>query len=328
MKSKLIVIILSLTVLLTACPGPQKPETIPSVSLREEWFPSACFAGDMMAMNETGKANMINIKIEAGAEDVDPVKLVIAGSNDFGVAGADRIITANSKGADLVIIGVINFKTPTVFISLKDKNITKPKDFEGKYVGVMTGNNTEYVYRSLIQKSGVAPKKINEVEAPFDLATFIAKAYDVRPAFVYDELVSLDAQGIEYNTIRPEDYGVNFIGPVIFAKREFVEKNKDTVQKFVNALAGGWQAALNNPAQAIEYLKQFDANVDAGRETKSLIKGHDYFIGEDGKPLFLSEQRWNLFVNELIDLKLISSEDGKRNVFDSSFVNNYYKGSK
>lgn len=318
---------LFLLAILTGCgPQPQPNQTeIPSVSFREEWFPSACFAGDMMAANKTGKANKIDIKVEAGAEDIDPVKLVIAGTNDFGVAGADRVITANSKGADLVIIGVVNYKSPTVFISLKEKAIKTPKDFEGKKVGVMTGNNTEYVFRSLIEKAKVDKSKIKEVEAPFDLATFISKTYDVRPAFVYDEPVSLDLQGIEYDTIRPEDYGVNFVGPVIFTKREFAEKNRETVQRFVNALAEGWADALSNPQEAIGFLKQFDSNIDANRETKSLIKGKEYFAGEDGKPLFLSEKRWQLFLDELVALKLITEDERNRKVFDNSFLLSHYK---
>lgn len=328
MKSKLTVFIIGLLIFLTSCNYGTKNETVPTVSLREEWFPSACFAGDMMATKKTGPLNKINIKVEPGAEDVDPVKLVIAGNNDFGVAGADRVITANSKGADLVILGVINYKSPTVFLSLKDKNITTPKDFENKVVGVMTGNNTEYVYRSLVQKTNLDAKKIKEVEAPFDLATFISKTYDVRPAFAYDEPVSLDAQNITYNVIKPEEYGVNFIGPVIFAKRDFVEKNKETVQKFINAFCQGWQEALKNPEEAIKYLKEYDSNIDADRETKSLIKGREYFTGEDGKPLFLSEGKWQLFLKELVDLKLISAEDQSKKVYDNSFVVNYYTNSK
>jgi len=328
MKFKLTLLMFCLVVALTSCNGGNPNGGVPSVSLREEWFPNAGFAGDLVASNKTAAANNLKIKVEPGAEDVDPVKLVIAGSNDFGVAGADRVINANNKGADLVILGVINYKSPTAFISLKEKNITTPKDFENKVVGVMTGNNTEYVYRSLIKKSAVDAKKIKEVEAPFDLATFISKAYDVRPAFIYDELVSLDIQGIPYNVIKPEDYGVNFIGPVIFAKREFVTKNRETTQKFINAMCQGWKEALANPDEAIRYLKEYDRNIDADREKKSLIKGKDYFSGEEGKPLFLSSGRWQLFLKELVDLNLVPAEAQHANHFDNSFVTNFYSSAQ
>jgi NitT/TauT family transport system substrate-binding protein len=320
-------IIALLVTFLSACNSANSEKTT-DVSFREEWFPSACFAGDMMAANETAKDYNINIKVESGAEDIDPVKLVIAGTNDLGVAGGDRVITANNTGADLVILAAINYKSPTCFIALKNKNILAPKDFENKIIGVMTGNNTEYVYRSLVNKAALDGKKINEVEAPFDLATFITGSYDVRPAFVYDEPVSLDLQNISYTTIKPEDFGVNFIGPVIFAKRSYVEKNKELVQKFINAMCKGWQSALQNPDKAIGYLKTYDKNIDNDRELKSLIKGKEYFAGEDGKPLFLSKQRWDLFVDELVNLKLVPKSDKNSSCFDGSFVSNYYDNIK
>src|SRR5437764_163591 len=123
MKNKIIILIgiIIFFVFLFSCTSNNISKT-ENVSFREEWFPSACFSGDMMAVNETGKEYNVNIKVEPGSEDVDPVKLVLAGTNDFGVAGGDRILTANNTGADLVILGVINYKSPTCFIALKSKN--------------------------------------------------------------------------------------------------------------------------------------------------------------------------------------------------------------
>ncbi len=328
MKSKLFILFNLLIVLSLVGCNPGKKETRTVVTLREEWFPSACYAGDIMAMDETGRDQNLEIKIEPGAEDIDPLKLVIAGQNNFGVAGGDRIITANKNGADLVVLAAINYKSPTCFISLSNKNITTTKDFEGKIVGVMTGNNTEYVYRALLKKAGINEKKIKEVEAPYDLATFITGKYDVRPAFAYDEPVSLDMQNIKYNTIKPENYGVAFIGPVIFAKREFINKNKDLVQRFINAMCSGWQSALKNPKRSITLLKAYDKNIDTTREYNSLVKGEEYFAGENKMPLYLSLDRWNAFVNELINVKLINPEDNNINCFDNSFVANYYKLNK
>jgi ABC-type nitrate/sulfonate/bicarbonate transport system substrate-binding protein len=241
MKKSTIISVLIVLVVFSSCnyfnkKKKEKDSSLQKVTLTEEWFPSACFAGDMFALYETAKVFNIQIEVKPGADDIDPVKLVLGGVAGFGVAGGDRILTANNKGADLVILAAINYKSPTVFIALKENRIRVPKDFEGKKVGVMTGNNTEYIYRALIKKTGIDKSKVKEIEAPYDLTTFITKAFDVRPAFAYDELVSLDQQNIAYTTIKPEDYGVNFVGPVIFAKRSFVEENKDLTQRFINAM--------------------------------------------------------------------------------------------
>lgn len=304
-----------------------KDNALQKVTLIEEWFPGACFSGDVVAINETAKENEINLVVKPGADDVDPIKLVLGGVADFGVAGGDRVLTANNTGADLIVLAAINYKSPTCFIALKESHVNTAKDFEGKKVGVMTGNNTEYVYRALLNKAGLDKSKITEIEAPYDLASFITKAFDVRPAFAYDEPVSLDQQNIAYTTIKPEDYGVKFVGPVIFAKRSFVEKNKDLTQRFINAMAKGWEVALEKPENAIKYLKEYDKNIDASRELKSLLKGKEYFEGEAGKPLYLSKERWSSFVGELVDLKLVPQSESNYSCFDNSFVEIYY-GSK
>ncbi|MFT3845779.1 MAG: ABC transporter substrate-binding protein [Lacibacter sp.] len=298
------------------------------VKLIEEWFPSACFAGDVVAINETAKENNIDLEVKPGADDIDPIKLVLGDVANFGVAGGDRVLTANNKGSDLVVLAAVNYKSPTCFIALKDAHVLTAKDFEGKKVGVMTGNNTEFVYRALLNKAGLDKRKIKEVEAPYDLATFITKAFDVRPAFAYDEPVSLDQQNIAYTIVKPEDYGVNFVGPVIFAKRSFVEKNKDLTQRFISSMAKGWEVALAKPDTAMKYLKEYDKNIDSSREFKSLLKGKEYFAGEDGKPLYLSKEKWSAFVNELVNLKLIPQSQNNYSCFDNSFVQNYFSNKK
>lgn len=294
------------------------------VSLRQEWFPTANYAGELFAMYETGKKYGLDIQLDAGADNIDPVKLVISGQNDFGIASSDRILTANENGAKLVVIGVANPNSPTCFISKADKNIKTPKDFENHIVGILTGTNTELIYKILKKKCGLDNSKIKEVEIPFDLATFVAGQYDVRPAFVYDEPVSLDLKGIKYNLIKPADYGVNFLGTVYFTTEETIKNKPEIVQSFVNALADGWNMAFKNPSQAIKYLKQYDKDIDTNRETLSLKKAIPYFKGDNGRVLTCNFNKWNEMVNSLKDLGILKTLNLSETV-DTAFTHNYYK---
>ncbi len=69
-------------------------------------------------------------------------------------------------------------------------------------------------------------------------------------------------QGISYNLIRPEEFGVNFVGTVYFTTKDIVKEKPQLVQSFVNALIGGWDRASKDQKKAIQYLKQFDGNID------------------------------------------------------------------
>lgn len=315
------------TLIIVGC-GPKKQNDgkdgqLIEVSLRQEWFPNANYAGELFAVNETGKKYGLKIRLDAGSDMIDPIKMVLSGLNEFGIVSADRILTANQNGADLVVIGVANQNSPTCFISRAEKNILTPKDFENHTVGMLTGTNTELVYKILLRKAGVNQSKVKEVEIPFDLGTFVAGQYDVRPAFVYDEPVSLDKQGIKYNIIKPEDFGVSFLGTVYFATRKTVTENPDKVQAFISAIADGWIKTAKDPKTAIDMLKQYDGNIDVTREMFSLQKALPYFSGYNNKVLTVNFSHWQKMEQGLIDLKVLNNPLAAMAI-DTTFTTKYH----
>ena len=320
----LIAALATIALFATSCNNGTKKNETTTVTVRQEWFPNANYAGELVAAKEFAKQENIEIKVEAGSDNIDPIKLVLSEKNDFGVVGADKVLLANEAGADLVVIGVINYNSPTCFLALESKKIKTPKDFEGKTVGVLTGTATEYVYRALLIKAGVDNKKLKEVEAPFDLATFITGNYDVRPAFAYDEPVSLDIQNLKYTTISPSEYGVSFIGTVYFTTRKMAQEHPETVQSFINAVAKGWEKSIQQPSVAIEYLKEYDASIDAVRELKSLEKGLPYFTGHKNQVLTADLPHWQKMSTTLFELGLLKNSDLK-NAINEIFVSNYHE---
>ena len=271
----------------------------------------------------------IDLKIEPGADDIDPIKLVISGQNDFGVASAESVLLANQKGANLVIVGVISYKSPTCFVALADKNINSVSDFENKRVGILTGTETETVYRILMKKNNINTESITEIEAPFDLASFIiADAYDIRPAFVYDELVTLDSKGIPHTIIRPEDYGVQLMGAVYFTSKKMISEKPEIVQAFVSSIAHGWQNTIKNPDQSILMLQEFDSGVDVERERASLKKGLDYFRGNNDLVLTVRDSAWTDIEEALTFLQKWDTSIKIEDCYSNKFINKFHEQSK
>lgn len=319
-KMKKVALLILVCLSLAACNNSKKPEKLLKASLIQEWFPNANYGGELVAMYETDSLFGLDLNVKAGSDQIDPIKLVLSGESEFGVVSADRIIQANEKGADLVVIGVANYKSPTVYLSKKEKNINTVKDFEGKKIGILTGTNTELIYKILVKKNNLDQSKLKEVEAPFDLATFIAGEYDVRPGFAYDEPVSLEQQGIEFNTIKPEDYGVKFLGTVYFCKRSLVEQKPELVKAFVQSIKSGWEKTFANPVHAIDLLYKYDSDIDKGRETKSLAKALEYFKGENDSLLYASKESWETMANDLKEMGFIKTFDYSKTVNNSFLI--------
>ena len=330
MKKCLSILILSV-MFLTACNSNKRKEQneLININLREAWFPWAGYAGELVAQHDIDSLYKVNFVVEPGAEDIDPIKMVISGKNDFGIASAENLILSNQKGAELVAIGVLNYKSSTCFITLKNSNIKSVKDFEGKTIGILTGTETETIYRLLLVKNNINTKSIKEIEAPYDIKSFITMhKYDVRPAFIYDEPISLDAQGIKYNVIKPEDYGVQMMGAVYFTTRKMINDHPEKVQAFVNVISKGWEKALAEPEYAIRLLKKTDENIDEKRELKSLKRGSEYFCGENGKILFVNDSAWFKLSGDLKRLDKIDPSFNVTNSYDNSFIDKYHNANK
>ncbi len=321
----LLLICFTLCAFVMSCKNAEQPK-METVTLRQEWFPYVGYVGEVVAADLFAKDEGIALKVVAGAEDIDPIKMVLSGSETFGVVSADRIIMARAKGADVVAIGVINLKSSTCFLTKAESNITSPQDFLGKKVGILTGTNTEYVYKLLMKKMGVDRKKIKEMEIPFDLGTFVLGQYDVRPAFIYDEPISLDEKNIKYNIIDPTKYGISFIGTVYFTTGKTLKEKPEVVQKFINALIKGWDYSLKNDDKAMNSLASYDSKLRKERELNALRKGKEYYAGKNGKILFSDREDWERQINYLVELDVLKKDQSVKvdDVFTNKFVEAYY----
>jgi NitT/TauT family transport system substrate-binding protein len=166
-------------------------------------------------------------------------------------------------------------------------------------VGILAGTNTERVYQLMMKRAGIDRSQMKEVQVPFELQTFILGQYDVRPAFIYDEPVSLEQQGIPYEVIDPAQYGVRFIGTVYFTRRDVLETKRPLAQGLVTSLVKGWEYATAHPDESLSDLMAAYPSLKRDREKRSLQLALPYFSGEVGKPLTASAESWQAMISGL-----------------------------
>lgn len=297
-----------------------------TASVRFSWFPSASFTGDIVGIKKF--AQTYNLKLDAafGGPGINPIQMILSGEDTFGWAGADEILAANEKGADLVIIGVLNYHPPVGFASLEPNTIKSPKDFEGTRVGILPYGNSTLLYEIMLQKNGVDRRAVTEITISNDLKSFIEHAYDVHPVFVYDETVQLDNANIAYTMIRPEDFGVTSIkGYVYFTQRETYEKNPDLVRAFVMTMADGWNYAIKNPNESVALLKEFTPEINIAREHEVFRRAIPYFTGYNNQPLNSDTESWNDMSTLLKEVKIIENDVVVNDVLKLEYIHEYYQ---
>jgi|AntRauTorckE5430_2_1112549.scaffolds.fasta_scaffold00136_4 ABC-type nitrate/sulfonate/bicarbonate transport system substrate-binding protein len=332
---KKIIILLGLCTILTCCKEAKKEqnqnvlnETKYEASLRFNWLTTCSFAGEVVGAKKFAEKHSLNLRLDEGGIGMDPIKLVQADENTFGLAGADLVLAANDKGADFVIIGLVNYDSPGVWVSKKEKNIKSVDDIKpNTRIGELPGGNIIYLYEVFLKKANLKRNTdFTPVPIPFELKNFIASdECDLRPIFIYEVLPELDMLGIEYNVIEPKDENVSFKGLTYFCKRETIEKNPELVKAFIHTMIDGWTYALANKKQSIELLSEFDNSINQEKELLGLKAGEDYFNGYEEKLLYSDLESWTQMINDMKDLGFLKNDVDLNKVLNLDFVKEYYK---
>lgn len=330
MNKSVYFVLFAFLVIVSSCQKKQDNRYGQEISLIEAWHPWTGYIGGLYAEEIADSLFGLHFKIEDGADNIDPVQMVLADKYLFGVAGAEAVVAANSNtNADLVVIGVVNYKSATCFLSLAEKNIHTLKDFQGKKIGILEGTETETIYEALKKRKNISISKEDEISVPNDIQTFIVGKYDVRPGFTYDEEVTLQMKNIKYNIINPERYGISILGGVYFTRRKTIEQYPELVQQVVSSIALGWEKALLNPEKAVKLLVNHDPDyLDEKRENLAFEKGLDYFKGEDDLVMYASDRSWSNFNDVLKMIGRVPKEFDIRKSYDNSFVMQFHRKTK
>jgi NitT/TauT family transport system substrate-binding protein len=317
--------IIALSLFTFSCSSDKNKESnTKEVSLQLGWIPSASYSGEIVASRKFDEPENLNLDIKTGGLGLNPITLVQTGQSEFGTAPADEILSAIEKGADFVIIGVINYNSPVGFISLKKNNIKTPKDFLNKRIGVLPFGSTNLVYNTLLNIEGIDKTLIDEITVSQDLKPFINGSHDVQPVFVYDETVTLDDNNIQYNVIEPKDFGVSFIGPCYFCTRKTYEQNPEVVWSFIKSILKGWEYTFKHKDDAIKQLKDFAPEISETRERQVLQKAEPYYTAYNGKLLDSDLPQWEKMIDELLKAKVLKSRPNLEIILKLDFVKNYY----
>jgi ABC-type nitrate/sulfonate/bicarbonate transport system substrate-binding protein len=160
----------------------------------------------------------------------------------------------------------------------------------------------------------------------FSLEPFLQRRIDVLPGYTTDQPRKLREQGADIRQIRARDYGVVMMGDVLFATNEFIEQHPNTVQAFVSASLRGWEWAINNPAESVELVANYNQELDEAQlafEAEESIKLITYGAGE--RCIGWNDRAaWETEEQMLLELERLETPVPFEEVATNRFVEAYY----
>jgi NitT/TauT family transport system substrate-binding protein len=257
----------SVILILMAVGCSQEPDTpLAEVNYRLKWLFNASVVGDLFA-DDSGlfAKNGLKVTVKPGGPEKDAIKELELGHAQFGVASADQVIRAVSKGAPIVVVAQLFQINPLHWIYRPDKTPLKtPDDLRGKTIGITFGGNDETIMRALLAKYNIKENEVNLFSVRYDYTPFYQGGVDLWPVYRNAQAPIIGAKlqkaGERFDLMDPSKMGIQFVANSVVTTRKMLEENPATVKKFVAALLQGWREALDpaNEEKAIAMLLKYD----------------------------------------------------------------------
>ena len=292
------------------------------VSVVLDWYPNAIH-GFMYVADELGyyEEEGIKLKILFPANPNDGISMPAAGKADLGVYYLQDLITARAnEGVPVKSIGAIVQEPLNIFLSLKDKNITKAEDLMGKTIGYAGTALSEAIVETTVKAVGGSIDDIKLIDVGFDLMSSMTTGnVDATiGCLVNHEVPAMEAEGFEVNYFFPNDYGMpSYYEAVFVAGDKTIDEQSDKLSRFLKASKKGFEYMKENPEKALDILmeNQNKENFPLDREVEK--QSFDYLIPimekADTPFLIQSKEVWQenadwLLENGLIKEKFDASE--------------------
>lgn len=194
------------------------------------------------------------------------VAAVAAGKHLIGTASGGATVLGRNNGADVVSLGVLYPRIPSVVYGLATSGIKRPADLKGKRVGIYPGSITNNEFDAFMKLNGLAPSDVKIVSlSGADIPILLAKKVDA--VLEYTEMSPVQVEtnasipgksGEKTYELKLADYGVGGYGLNIIANTGAMKSQGAQLRKAAAAMARGYKDACANRADAVRtFLAQF-----------------------------------------------------------------------
>lgn len=281
------------------------------IKLQLKWRNQFQFAGYYAAQIKGFYKNEgLNVEIIPGGPGVSPVERVYNGKADVGVFDSG-ILLKQHQAKQMCVLATIMQSSGYCVVSLKSKNITKPADLVGK--NILADHDQGWgIFKAILKKEGLDPTKIRVTDRSKDSEEIGSPDVDAVVTYITSQPQRLRNMGYQINIMRPEEYGVDFYGDVIFSTKKFAYDDTKRTDAFIRASLKGWKYALAHQEELIDYILTLpdvkaygvtrDELVHEAKEVKRLIMPDLVEVGHNNLG------RWDYMLHLLQELNLADKD--------------------
>jgi len=202
---------------------------------------------------------------------------LLSGQVQLAHLGGSEVLSAASRGADLVIIA--NHAPVYPYVLMVQANIKSINDLKGQKIGISNpGGSADIATRSLLRREGLDPDKDVTLQPLGSHANRTAALLTGRVQAGVDDppdSAKLEAKGLHalYDLAAQKLPTAN---TVIAGQRSWINSHHDIAQRYVDSIVQASALAKKDKAQAVGALKKYFKS----EEDEALGKAADFFTKE------------------------------------------------
>ena len=228
---------------LAACS--EEPKGLEKVRLALDFQPNAVHSGIYTTVRDgADERHGVKLEVRVPSSSTDSLKLLSAGRADMAVVDIHDLALARERGEDLVGVGAL-VQRPLAAVIARS-GIRRPRDLEGRRVGVTGLPSDEAVLRAVVTSDGGDLSRVHRVTIGFSaVPSLVTGRVDAALAFWNAEGVTLRRRGVHTREFRVDRYGAPRYPELVLAvTRRTLDERRDVVKETLAALADGTEEAL------------------------------------------------------------------------------------
>lgn len=282
-----------------------------------DWYPNALHAFLYQAEQAGYFAEEgLTVKLQSPAGTNDAISMIAAGQADIGLYYQQDVIQSRAdQNIPVKSIGAVVQSPLNIVLSLKEKNITEPKDLVGKTIGYAGTELSEALIHSIMKNSGASADDVEMIDVGFELmASMTTGQVDATiGCLVNHEVPQMEKEGFEVNYFFPDDFGVpQYYEGVFLANDNMIENEPEVLKGFLRACEKGFEDFKNSPTEVLNVLleNQDEANfpLDPDVEKQSVETLLPLMETESAKFLSQTEECWQENIDWLYEEGIISEK--------------------
>ncbi len=224
------------------------------VSLQLKWKHAFQFAGFYIAREKGFYRDVgLDVEIREIQADTDVVKEVISGHANYGISDS-ALVLDKMNGKPVVALAAILQHSPLALMTLQSSGIDNPRKLAGHKVMVFSNKKTASL-SAMLGTNGIDSGQIQLIPHSFDINDLISGKVDAFEVYTTDQPFSLQQRHIRYHLLKPQDYGFDFYGDMLFTSLSELKQHSLRTRNFYRASLRGWRYAFNHIEETIRLIR-------------------------------------------------------------------------